>query len=348
MTCHDARESLSAYLDEALAPDERRQVAAHLEGCPDCRRELARLEQTVALLHRVEPARAPVGFVDRVMEASPRPWYRRVAAAIFVPFSVKLPAEAAALVMVALLAVYVFERTPTLQEAARPESTVREAARGQIVRPAPATDLVGRSARVEPSAPRSAESTAALRGQEQDRRDAGGAAPGVAQPAPAAPKLDAAPAPPPAAPKSEQAPALSAPAGPAPAGPRVSGEQATEAERRQAENRQPSAESSADAARGAPAAPRLAAKRAKPSDAVTGIAVRDRDAAERDLAELIARVGGRETGRRREEEATVVEAVLPQARYAEFTQGLSRLGAWRVEAERPDLPAQVHVILRLP
>jgi hypothetical protein len=128
----------------------------------------------------------------------------------------------------------------------------------------------------------------------------------------------------------------------------VSGEQATEAERRQAENRQPSAESSADAARGAPAAPRLAAKRAKPSDVVTGIAVRDRDAAERDLAELIARVGGRETGRRREEEATVVEAVLPQARYAEFTQGLSRLGAWRVEAERPDLPAQVHVILRLP
>ena len=344
MTCADARESLSAYLDDALAPDERRQVAAHLEGCADCRRELARLEQTVALLHRVEPARAPVGFVDRVMEAArPRPWYRRVAAAIFVPFSVKLPAEAAALVMVALLAVYVFERTPTLQEAARPESTVREAARGQVVRPAPATDLVGRSARVEPSAPRSAESTA-----EQDRRDAGGVAPGVAQPAPAAPKLDAAPAPPPAAPKSEPAPALSAPAGPAPAGPRVSGEQATEAERRQAENRQPSAESSADAARGAPAAPRLAAKRAKPSDVVTGIAVRDRDAAERDLAELIARVGGRETGRRREEEATVVEAVLPQARYAEFTQGLSRLGAWRVEAERPDLPAQVHVILRLP
>jgi hypothetical protein len=321
MTCHDARESLSAYLDEALAPDERRELGAHLEGCPDCRRELARLEQTVALLHRVEPARAPVGFVDRVMEAArPRPWYRRVAAAIFVPFSVKLPAEATALVMVVLLAVYVFERTPTLQEAARPESTAREAAREQVARPAPATDLVGRPARVEPSVPRSTESTAALRKQEQDRRDAGGAAPGVAQPTPATPKLDAAPAPPPAVPKSES---------------------------RQAENRQPPAESSADAARGAPAAPRLAAKRAKPSDVVTGIAVRDRDAAERGLTDLIARVGGRETGRRREEEATVVEAVVPQARYAEFAQGLARLGTWRVEAERPDLPAQVHVILRL-
>jgi hypothetical protein len=43
----------------------------------------------------------------------------------------------------------------------------------------------------------------------------------------------------------------------------------------------------------------------------------------------------------------VVEAVVPQARYAEFTQGLARLAAWRLEAERPDLPSQVHVTLRL-
>jgi hypothetical protein len=107
------------------------------------------------------------------------------------------------------------------------------------------------------------------------------------------------------------------------------------------------AESSADAARGAAAASRLAAKRAAPRDEVAGIAVRDRDAAERDLSDLITRVGGRETARRREEEVTVVEAVVPQARYAEFTQGLARLGAWRLEAERPDLPSQVHVTLRL-
>ena len=342
MTCHDARESLSAFLDEALGPDERREVAAHLEGCPDCRRELARLERTVALLRGVEPARAPVGFVDRVMEAArPRPWYRRAAAAVFLPFSVKLPAEAAALVMVALLAVYVFERTPALQESARQEPTARETPREKVA--APATGLVGRPARVELSRPPSAESPAASRPPEPDRRDAGGAA----QPAPVAPALDAAPAPPPAAPKSEPAPALSTPAAPAPAGPRAAGELAKEAESRQAENRRPPAGSSTDAARGAPAAPRLAAKRAAPSDAVAGIAARDRDAAERDLTELIARVGGRETGRRREEEATVVEAVIPQARYAEFTQGLARLGAWRLEAERPDLPSQVHVILRL-
>jgi hypothetical protein len=45
--------------------------------------------------------------------------------------------------------------------------------------------------------------------------------------------------------------------------------------------------------------------------------------------------------------ATVVEALIPQSRYAEFSQSLAAIGPWRVEAERPDLPSQVHVILRL-
>lgn len=337
MSCHDARESLSAFLDEALAPDERQRVAQHLEGCPECRRELTRLEQTVALLHRVEPVRAPVGFVDAVTAAArPRPWYRRVAAAVFLPFSVKLPAEATAVVMVALLAVYVFERTPALQESARTQPEVREDPREKTARPAPPTVLTDRFARDSSSGERSPESKARSLEKEQDRREA-----------PAAPRLDAAP--PVAAPPAATAPA--APAAPAPgATPPASKVEGT-LEKSQAENRQAPAPPSAEGSRGAPAAPaspRLAAKRAAPSaDAVTGIAVRDRDAAERDLAELIARVGGRETGRRREEDATIVEAVVPQSRYAEFTQSLTRIGAWRVEAERPDLPAQVHVILRL-
>lgn len=325
MNCHDARESLSAYLDEALDPDERRQVAAHLEGCAECRRELARLEQTVALLRRVEPARAPVGFVDRVTAAArPRPWYRRAAAAIFLPFSVKLPAEATALVMIALLAVYVFERTPALQESARQQPAGPEAKRE------------------EPSGTRSYE----ISRNQGKRRDEIGA---QSAPQPASPALDATSAPPSAPSRPEPAPAAPPPAGTAPAVPSSSAKAEGTAEGRRAENRQPPAEQGAEPARAAPAAPGLAAKRAAPSaDVVAGIAVRDRATAERDLAELLARVGGRETGRRREEAATLVEAVIPQARYAEFAQSLARLGAWRVEAERPDLPAQVHVILRLP
>jgi len=58
-------------------------------------------------------------------------------------------------------------------------------------------------------------------------------------------------------------------------------------------------------------------------------------------------VGGSVTERRHEDAATVVEAVIPQPSYAEFSASLARIGPWRVEAERPDLPAQVRVILRL-
>lgn len=333
MTCDDARESLSALLDEALAPDERRAVGAHLEGCAECRGELERLRQTVALLHRVTPAHAPVGFVDRVVAAArPMPWYRRAAAAAFLPLWTKLPVEATALVMVALLAVYIFERTPALQQAARQEAPSPPSGRLRAAAPAP---------------------TAAPRAEDQ-RRDAAVAhetAPPSASAPPASPPAPALIVPSVATPAAPPAPAVPPPPTPMPqpaAKAESSGELAAGAPRPDAENRQQALERSAGSTRAAPPAPGLAAKRAQPpADVVARVSVKDRDAAERDLTQLVARVGGRETQRRREDDATIVEALIPQSRYGEFAEGLASVGTWRVEAERPDLPSQVHVILRL-
>jgi hypothetical protein len=123
MSCHDARETFSELIDGALDPVARVAVDAHVAGCPECRRELDRLERVVTLLRAVEPVRAPVGFVDRVVEAArPAPWYRRVGERLprLRPFGV--PVEAVAIVLVATLAVFVFERTPLLQQAAREET----------------------------------------------------------------------------------------------------------------------------------------------------------------------------------------------------------------------------------
>ncbi|HKW95183.1 MAG TPA: hypothetical protein VJX92_25085, partial [Methylomirabilota bacterium] len=107
-------------------------------------------------------------------------------------------------------------------------------------------------------------------------------------------------------------------------------------------------EKAASSAKAAASAARLAAKRVLPSaDVVARVAVRDRDEAERGLTELITRVGGTETQRRRDDDATLVEALIPQARYAEFSQGLAQIGTWQIEAERPDLPAQIRILLRL-
>ena len=348
MICDEARESLSAYLDEALAPDERSLLDAHLEGCVECRRELVALRGTVALLQRVEPARAPVGFVDRVVAAArPRPWYRRVADAVLLPLSIKLPIEATAVVMVGLLAVYLFERSPELPRAAREVAPRQETA--APVKEKAAEQLADKAPRSPaPATPAPAEPPARTAG-ERDRADASRSpevSPQVttSPPTAGAPAPLAAPAPPPAVSgpsreaknqaKSETAPSEN-----------VAGAVRPEAEDRQ---RAPAARATGDSARAAPSSAKLAAKRVLPSaDVVARVAVKDRDAAERELTALIARLGGSVTQRRREDEATVVEAVIPQPRYAEFSESGARMGAWQVEAERTDLPAQIHVILRL-
>ena len=53
----DWRLSLGAYALGDLPPDERAAMAAHIEGCPECRAELRELEGVAALLPLADPAR---------------------------------------------------------------------------------------------------------------------------------------------------------------------------------------------------------------------------------------------------------------------------------------------------
>jgi anti-sigma factor RsiW len=62
MSCVETRRRLDDFLDDALTPLERREVEAHLNGCPKCRAELASvgaLLDTVADLkeRKLEPGR---------------------------------------------------------------------------------------------------------------------------------------------------------------------------------------------------------------------------------------------------------------------------------------------------
>jgi anti-sigma factor (TIGR02949 family) len=72
------RERLSAYLDGELTAEERREVAAHLEGCEECRRELALLQRLDAALGSLD-APAPARLAERVLDRlQPRPRRRYV------------------------------------------------------------------------------------------------------------------------------------------------------------------------------------------------------------------------------------------------------------------------------
>jgi putative zinc finger protein len=196
MTCHDVRALFSDWADEALTADERARVDAHLAQCADCRKELERFTATIALLHRMERPRAPVGFVDRVLAAKPlAPWHRRLFQRLFLPLSVKLPAEAAALLLVAGLAVYVFQRTPDLQHAAW-QDTLRSGSRPVAPAPpparAPAMQEARRSGLLDRPRDTSAEAERKLMATREDTTRSAPAA-AVKTPPPAAPRAGAAP-----------------------------------------------------------------------------------------------------------------------------------------------------------
>jgi len=58
MNCEQVKEHLSAYLDNALAPEERQYVAAHIQNCASCQQMLsdfARFDALLANLPRISP-----------------------------------------------------------------------------------------------------------------------------------------------------------------------------------------------------------------------------------------------------------------------------------------------------
>ncbi|HUG37321.1 MAG TPA: zf-HC2 domain-containing protein [Candidatus Limnocylindrales bacterium] len=353
MTCDDARELCSALVDEALMPDERAALDAHLAGCADCRRELERLRATVSLLRAAPPARAPAGFVDRVLEAArPVPWYRRVASRLFRPLSVKLPVQAAALILISVAAVYVFQHTPALQQAARQESAPRSEpprqmpdARSRPPDPGPAPGSAREadppaSAVKRPDATAPAEKPVPQREAEQVGANVPDAAPPARPPAPRSPDAESARDRVATADAPEELKKSRAPAEPgaimrsAPAEGRLGGG----ARERQDQSPPPGAKAES------PAQARLASR---PPDVLARLAADDRDLAERTLAGILARFGGAELSRRVEAGATVIDVTVPREGYTEIARELDRLGRFTIDRVPATLPAEVVLTLRL-
>jgi hypothetical protein len=111
MRCDEIRKSLSDYLDGELPLDARRSVEEHLGGCEACRRELRELERTLGHLRSLPEVEPPPFYAESVMrkvreEARAKPGLLRK---LFFPLRVKLPAEALAVALVAVVAIYVFK-----------------------------------------------------------------------------------------------------------------------------------------------------------------------------------------------------------------------------------------------
>ena len=338
MTCHEARELFSGFVDDEMDARERSALDTHLVGCVDCRRELDRFRRTVSLVQALPPERAPAGFVDRVVtRARPAPWPVRLVRGLFVPWT-KLPLEAAAILLVGGLAVWVYQQTPGQQQSVRLEQAPPSAEA-----PAP----VEAPARVE--TPTGVEEPArAPAPVESFTRRADAPA------TPATPAVPAAPAAPPA-----PAPATPAPSERSRNEKKETQQAVADARARGAESQPPRAfQESREVARdalekraveSAPAA-RSAARALSapgPADVSGRLTVDDPSSGATALAEIARRVGGSVTASRADGDAHLVDLTVPRERYPDLAIEVARLGRWQAEANAAGLPETVRVRIRL-
>jgi len=112
MTCKEIDNLLPAYEEDLLPPEEKKGVEAHLAACERCRRSLADLRRAQELLRGLGEVEPPPFFEERIMSrvrqevGEKRGFLRK----LFYPLHIKIPIQALATVVVAVLAVHLYQQ----------------------------------------------------------------------------------------------------------------------------------------------------------------------------------------------------------------------------------------------
>ncbi len=143
MTCDEAREAFTDLYDGTLSGPPLTVLSRHLDGCRACRLEWAAFRKAIQALGDLRDEEPSPGFAARVVERIEGPtWWRRAIEAIVFPLRLKLPLHAAALILLGVVGVWIFQRSPELHQAVDlgvPASTERFASSPQT---APLPDKV--------------------------------------------------------------------------------------------------------------------------------------------------------------------------------------------------------------
>ena len=130
MNCAEVQKYLSDFLDKSLDNERARAIEDHLAACSRCSEEMASLAECQRLVSGLPAVELPSGFTNRVMarvrEAANPPslWER-----LFLPLQIKIPLQATAVVLITVLAAYIYQKEPLQREsvvAVQPESSFRE------------------------------------------------------------------------------------------------------------------------------------------------------------------------------------------------------------------------------
>ena len=104
MDCDEVKKLIPLYLDHVLSDADDQQVEAHLQNCPDCRREARAIEKSWDLLGEIKAVAPDPGYMARfwqsVDEQTPR--YTKIYQDVLAVFQQRrwVPALAGALIVV--------------------------------------------------------------------------------------------------------------------------------------------------------------------------------------------------------------------------------------------------------
>ena len=113
MICKDIEGKLAAYQEEALSPEEKSLVEAHLGTCAKCSSLLADLKKTVYLLKELPEVEPPPWFMQKIMAQVREESVQKggLLRKLFYPFHIKIPIEAFATFLVVIIGVHIFRAT---------------------------------------------------------------------------------------------------------------------------------------------------------------------------------------------------------------------------------------------
>ena len=129
MNCEEVQEYLSDLLD-GLEVERAQEIKDHLNSCSLCGEEMSRLAECRRLVSSLPAVEPPAGFAARVMakvretENPPGLWQR-----LFFPFQLRIPLQATAVLLIAVLAAYVYQKQWREHESEvtfQPDSSVKK------------------------------------------------------------------------------------------------------------------------------------------------------------------------------------------------------------------------------
>ncbi|MBM4338372.1 MAG: hypothetical protein FJ110_02405 [Deltaproteobacteria bacterium] len=131
MECSEVRDQFSSLIEGDVKPPEDEGLREHLRSCEGCQKEWEQFKRMMSWLHKTEEEEVPEGFLSEIQRKREEPKGKEIRSGTWFLRSAKIPIQAAAMVMIVFLALYLTKMAPfdTLEKRAVEKPEVAESSR---------------------------------------------------------------------------------------------------------------------------------------------------------------------------------------------------------------------------